>query len=316
MSVQTVKCSACGAPATATRFQRSATCAFCGVTFFIDPDAVPRARFAAALVEWNEQGQVGHDAQRCVGLAGRTWALRTRLARGDSCDVYEGTLARTPTERVVVKILRRGANDDARTRLHHEHDVLARLAASTAPGADTFATRVPNVVARGVVGAGGSDYAGREALVLRWQSGFVHTFAEVREAYPTGVAAHHSAWIWRRVLEVLSFAHRSGVAHGAITPAHLLVHPREHGVLPVGWGRAVEATPSAVAADLRESARAVGFVLDGSDTPVSVAQLLVDVARRPEDHTDAWALRERVGEVARAAFGPPTFIPFEMPGWR
>jgi tRNA A-37 threonylcarbamoyl transferase component Bud32 len=143
----------------------------------------------------------------------------------------------------------------------------------------------------------------------------VHTFEEVREEFPNGVEAHHAPWLWRRILEVLSFVHRSGWAHGAITPAHLLVHPREHGVLPVGWGDAREATPEAVAADVRASARAVGYLLDGSETPQSVAALLIEVSKKPDAHGDAWALREKVGEVARGAFGPPRFMHFAMPGW-
>jgi len=57
------------------------------------------------------------------------------------------------------------------------------------------------------------------------------------------------------------------------------------------------------------------YLLEGSKTPASIAQLLDDVERSPEELRNAWALRERIGEVARAAFGPPRFMPFAMPGW-
>ena len=34
------------------------------------------------------------------------------------------------------------------------------------------------------------------------------------------------------------WTHRAGVVHGAVTPAHVLVHPRDHGAVLVGWGTA------------------------------------------------------------------------------
>ena len=35
----------------------------------------------------------------------------------------------------------------------------------------------------------------------------------------------------------------------------------------------------------------------------------------PRDDTTAWELVERVSEAGRAAFGPPRYVPFAMPGW-
>ncbi|MCC6215456.1 MAG: hypothetical protein IT376_11370 [Polyangiaceae bacterium] len=311
----TAECSRCGAPLTVTRFQREAVCDHCGATVFVDEAAVPRARFARALRAWDEGATRAHGAERCVWIADRPWAIGRRIGVGRRCEVWAATLARDPTERVVVKVLAAGADAVAAQRLQHEQRVLEALVASEAPGAHHHARRLPAVVGAGVVAGAASPLEGRSALVLRWCAGFVHTLVDVREHYPGGVLAEHVAWMWRRVLESLAFAHAAGWAHGALEAAHLLVHAKDHGVLPVAWGAAAPATPEARAADARAAALAVAQVMDGAEVPAAMAALVTEVVRHPAEHADAWALRERVGEVARACFGPPRFVPFPMPGW-
>ncbi len=306
MAVRTVSCSSCGAPIETSRFARSAVCGHCRATVFIDPDAVERARFREAFAWWQDARAQGFAAEDLVRVGQRTWALRQRIGRGRTCDVHAGMLARWPSERVVVKLARIDA--DA-SRLAHEHSILLGLQRSTANGAEHLGMRVPQPVVRGVVDGG--SHGGRHALVLRWASGFVHTLVDVRLAHPRGVSPRAAVWMWRRMLESLAFAHRSGVAHGGLSPARLLVHAREHGVMLVGWGDAREATAAAIAEDLAATARAIDGVLAGADTPRELAAL---VAESPA-YGDAWALRERVGQVAEACFGPPQFEHFPMPGW-
>lgn len=310
MAVRTVSCSSCGAPIETSRFARSAVCGFCRATVFIDPDAVERARFRDALAWWQDPVAQGFAAEDTIRVADRTWALRQRIGRGRTCDVHAGMLARWPSERVVVKLARIDADP---ARLVHEHDTLEVLRRSTANGADHLSMRMPQPVARGVVDGG--SHGGRHALVLRWMSGFVHTFVEVRLAHRGGVSPRAAVWMWRRMLESLAFAHRSGIAHGGIVPARLLVHAREHGVMLVGWGDAREATAAACADDLVATAHAIDGVLTGADTPRELAALVAAVARSPSSHGDAWALREHVGQVADICFGPPQFEHFPMPGW-
>lgn len=313
MGVRSVVCSSCGGPLQASRFARSALCKFCGVTVFIDPNAVERARFRDAFASWQDPAAQGFGGEPSVRVGGRTWALRQYIGHGDGSDVHAGTLARRPTERVVVK-LRRGGDAG---RYERESASLAELQRSTAAGAAHFATRVPQVVVRGVVD-GGTNH-GRAALVLRWTSGFLDTLADVRLAYPQGIDPRASVWMWRRILETLAFAHRSGVAHGGLTPTRLLVHPREHGLMLVGWSGATTASASACAADLAASARAIAGVLEGAATPAALAEVLAQTAELPgiagNPDADAWALRERVGKIATACFGPPRFSTFTMPGW-
>src|SRR5690606_29130924 len=157
--------------------------------------------------------------------------------------------------------------------------------------------------------------------------GFVHTFDDVARAHPTGVGAGHAVWLWKRILELLGWVHASGWVHGAVLPEHLLVHARDHGVVLVGWSRAVRSgaplpaftegarssypaavwngAPATAATDVTMSARAMQRVIagplatGGSDVPRPIRDL-VDAHAADEPPTrGAWALRDRLDEIAR-----------------
>lgn len=76
--------------------------------------------------------------------------------------------------------------------------------------------------------------AQRQVNVIAALDGF-HSLAEVGRAYPDGVDPRDAAWMWRRLLVGLGFAHRAGVLHGAVLPDHVLIHPEEHGLVLVDW---------------------------------------------------------------------------------
>ncbi|GIF35692.1 hypothetical protein [Actinoplanes xinjiangensis] len=44
-----------------------------------------------------------------------------------------------------------------------------------------------------------------------------------------------AAWIWRRLLIAIGWAHRAGVVHGAVLPEHVLIHPGRRGLVLVDW---------------------------------------------------------------------------------
>src|SRR5690606_6533500 len=50
-----------------------------------------------------------------------------------------------------------------------------------------------------------------------------------------------AAWMWRRLLVGIGFAHRTGVLHGAVLPDHVMIHPEDHGLVLVGWCHSVTA---------------------------------------------------------------------------
>jgi len=330
-------CPYCGAPLHPSRFARIATCEYCNSAVHLDEQVISASRFREAHREWVDSGRDGDRSWLAVGRD--HWAPIRLLAHGEFSDVFLADRGRRPTERALLKLLRNG--DDLPV-LEREWTALQELQASTAPGADALAARLPQPIDRGEVRSG--DRAGAHALVLRWAPGFEHTFEAIRTAFPRGVSARVSIWMWRRLLETLAFVHRSGFVHGAVLPQHLLVERGEHGLRLVGYGcaghvgEALTAVvtryegfyPAAMLAeqrlspehDLAMSARCVAYALgadDGTNLPASVPATLRDLVRavgRGEDSGEAWDLRQRVGVVGRELFGAASFHPLTMPGDR
>ncbi len=324
-----LECPNCGASLAPARFARSVICSFCQSTVQVDPSAVSVALFRKALADWNSPKTHGYDSFLSIGES--HWATRRFIARGEISDVYLAERARWPTERVLLKVLR---EPESAPLFDREWGVLEELQQSEAPGAALFTTLVQQPVVRGLVDNG--PYQGRRAMAFRWASGFRQTFEGVRQVYPQGIDPQIAIWMWRRILELLAFLHRSGVAHGAVLPPHILVEDGEHGIRLAGYSAAGEpgaplatmcsrfeqfypARQLSPEADVEMSARAIAFVLGGEGAcvgvPISVPEPLADLVRRVavDGAENAWAVRESVGEVARSLYGPPSFHPLMMP---
>jgi len=334
-----IMCPQCNAPLTPHRFARSIVCSYCGATVQLDEAAVSATLFHEAFRTWNSPQS--YPISSWVSIGNSHWALGTCIAHGDTSDVYIAQRARWPTELVILKILRDRQDIDL---FDNEWESLQALQQSEARGADVFTTLMPQPVIHGDISTG--TFAGKRASIFRWASGFHHTFEKVIQAYPQGISPRASIWVWRRILEILSFIHSSGMVHGAVLPAHLLVQENEHGVRLVGYSFAGKfgknlRTPSqdhesfypsptrlwsklTGQLDIVMSARCMVALLGGDSAtaslPASVPTQVADLVQRialskPDDSVskDAWAIREELGEIARKVFGPSEFIPIVMP---
>lgn len=332
-------CPQCNAPLTPSKFARSVVCSYCGATIQLDETAVSATRFHEAFHTWNSP--TSYQIPSWVSIGESHWALNKSIAHGDISDVYTGQRARWPTELVIIKLLR-DRQDIA--RFDNEWEILQALQQSEAPGANTFTTLIPQPVLHGDITVG--SYIGTRVNIFRWASGFQHTFEAVIQAYPRGIPPRASIWIWRRILEVLSFIHNSGMVHGGILPSHLLVQENEHGVRLVGYGSAGRvgdklrvvssrfesfypqqkhaAITLSTQLDLLMSARCVIAILGGDpktgSLPTVVPKRLAHILQRiamvdPFGSTkeDAWNIRQELGTIAREVFGSPEFIPIVMP---
>jgi hypothetical protein len=332
-------CPQCNAPLAPHRFARSTVCPYCGVVVQFDESTVSAATFHEAFRVWNSPAS--YQIASWVSIGNRHWAVDKLISQGDIADVYSGRLARWPTELVILKILR----DHQEAELfENEWNALRGLHESAAPGAETFISLLPQPVLHGKITDG--MFTGKWVSIFRWASGFYHTFEDVSRIYPQGIPPRASIWVWRRILEVLSFIHASGMVHGAILPAHLLVQENEHGVRLVGYsyagrpGEKLHPTPSQYDAfypqfskskpvlnpqlDIVMSARCVVSILGGDpetgSLPATIPPRLADIVHqialsKPDGaaNQNAWAIREELGQIATAVFGPPQFIPIVMP---
>ncbi|NLF51385.1 MAG: hypothetical protein GX577_09640 [Leptolinea sp.] len=334
-----IMCPQCNAPLTPHRFARSIVCAYCGATVFLEEETISASKFHEAFQIWNTPETYGTASW--ISIGDNHWSVDRLLSAGETCDVFAGRRARWPTELVVLKAARKKQDTPL---LEREWEALKQLQASETPGGETFLALIPQPVRHGI--STGGLCIGQTVNIYRWASGFYHTAADVINAYPQGIPPRASIWIWRRILELLSFIHTSNMAHGAIVPSHLLIQENDHGVRLVGFSRAGRKGQSIEAAagqdkkyypdttqmegrlsnqlDIVMSARCIIALLGGNPAdgsiPDTVPELLVNTIRRTAmaksndpDCQDAWAIREELGHIANMVFGPPQFIPIIMP---
>ncbi len=329
---QALLCPQCGAPLSPSRFAHSVTCTYCGTTVQLDPSQVSAARFHEAYRLWNAPQTHGFSTWLSLGDA--HWAVEHLLGQGEIAEVYAGRRARWPTELVVLKVARQA---DKTSLLENEWRVIQTLQHSTAAGAEVFNRLLPQPVMHGQVTAG--LFSGRKVSIFRRQYGFRHSLQAVMQQYPHGIPPRSSIWLWRRILELLSFLHASGIVHGAILPAHVLVQEDDHGATLIGFGHAGRIGdkapegpadsgpfipqpgpgPLAPSLDLAMSARTVIAALGGDPAstslppavPAPLTETLQRVARlEPTARSEsAWDLREMLGSLAKLVFGPPQFCP-------
>lgn len=305
-------CETCGAPLTAPWEHLVIVCTACGSHNVPGRGVVP--------------AYVPADGRPRLNLGGRTWVIEGRLATGDSSVVYRARWVSRLGEAAVIKVQ---ANDTDGDLLRGEWELLRALRSSPVAGAAHFLSRLPNGIAAGLI----DTDRPRFAAVYGWRSGFVHTLREVGERHPAGVPGPAMVWLLKRLLEVLGFVHRSGVVHGAVTPDHILVHPRDHGATLVGWTSATtggppparpaawlrlyDGLPDGPARDVAMACRCVeavgGWHLPGARRDRAIDAVLREGAAGRS--ADAWALAEALTAASRAAYGPPAYHPLTMPGW-
>jgi serine/threonine protein kinase len=185
----------------------------------------------------------------------------------------------------------------------------------------------------------------RQVNVVAALDGF-HSLAAVKRAHPDGVDPRDAAWMWRRLLAGLGFAHRAGVLHGAVLPDHVMIHPEEHGLVLVDWCYSVPGCyahtdpsgrvpamvdryagwyppevpgrrPASPATDIFMATRCITDLM-GDKAPKAMRSFargctLPAQNRRP---ADAWRLLAEFDELLERLYGPRRFRPFHMPATR
>ena len=300
-------------------------CRRCGLPATLADPAV-----AARPMDLSVNGR-GYRVLDRIGVGSRAAVYRCLLGTGASW--LQGTfkVARDPV---------------ANAGIAREAEALRHLHASDPAG--QFTPFVPAVAESfGYVGARAEPP--RHANVLRLHPDVrspaddLYTLADVRAAYPSGLDARHMAWVWRRLLTVLGFAHSRGVAHGAVLPVHVLVDPADHKLVLIGWGgstlpgRPPLSVPPAVpaaylawvsadrypspAADVRLAARCMADLVGRGDddrpppaVDPAVARHLDRAMHAPA--ADAWQLRAEFDQLIDTLWGPRQFRPLTMPARR
>jgi hypothetical protein len=147
---------------------------------------------------------------------------------GDLCDVFE---AESHIDGLVldsiVKIAHNASDNDL---LQREQRVLEHFVASSIlPEYEPFVTKLVDSFAHD---SGGEA---RQANVIAVPDKGFMDLEKLKTYFPHGADPLHVAWIWRRTLIALGYAHENGIIHGAVFPSHILIHPTQHGVVLADW---------------------------------------------------------------------------------
>ena len=246
------------------------------------------------------------------------------------CTFYEGG----SKQRGVFKINRDSADND---RLVKEAKVLKRL--TEAERYSKFSNYFPHLV-DSFRFVDLEDPTPRQANILRAASG-LYCLQEVKEVYPKGIDPKDMAWIWRRLLVGLGFAHHNDMLHGALLPQNIFIHPQKHGLVITEWSNALVDARGAVntiepltsesanwypkkvltgedlnpGLDIYMAAKSMTYLLgeDLSDKRIRTffnGCTLTNLSRNPQD---AWALLQEFNVLIENLWGPRKFHPFTMP---
>jgi len=287
----------------------------------VHPDVAPAGRSLAATVAFAKLSALwaGRDG-RVLTTKRATYRVGGLIASGDLADLSEvdgGALLKLPR--------RPGDND----LMQAEAAALTTLRTAGEPRHRAYAPRLIESFTH-------EDRAGvrRTANILERAPGFV-SLAAVRRAFPQGLDPRDAAWMWRRLLTGLGWAHRAGVVHGAILPEHVLIHPAKHGLVLVDWCYSVapgatipalvarhrdhyppEVTGKRPATAATDIFMATGLMLRLIAKPPPALRRFADGCgydaprMRPQD---AWHLLKEFDELLEDLYGPRRFRAFAMP---
>ena len=308
-------CPQCGGALPKQARWRTVQCPFCDSSITLAANVVHAAQFRAAWLRAQAAGGGAMASGPALQIQGQTYQVLGQLGSGHGNDIFLAQRLGPLPERVTIKLAQ--ADQDG-VRLQTEARVLQQLQADASPAAAYFSQRLPQPVCV----AQAHTPAGQQhaALVLRHSTGFWGSLDVVRSHYPTGVDARHSIWMWRRILEVLGYVHDIGWTHQRITLDHLLVHPRDHGILLIGWAQAQHhAKPDSAACvrDLMHSAAAIASLLP-TNAPPPLLNFMQNASHDSGfcQHHGACGLDRAIKDLARTVFGPARFVPFTPDGHR
>ena len=155
----------------------------------------------------------------------KTYTASSLLASGDIADIYATTTGE------VLKIARASSDNDL---LDNEAAVLGRFRAKKKTKLNAY---LPPLVEWPIL----RDRGNVRMNVFTHEAGFV-SLADIIAAYPGGINYQDLVWMYKRLLVAIGFAHLNGVIHGAVLPAHVLVHPTGHGAKLIDWCYALDFT--------------------------------------------------------------------------
>jgi hypothetical protein len=305
---------------------------FGDVAFEIAQDAYQEYRMDPGLKGFPP----GYEPEAVVTVAGarKTYTLRALLAAGDVADVHLATAGNDPAKEGGY-LLKTSRQREGSFLLDNERQVLFGLL--RAAGDTTYRNYLPSLIESFPA----RDGSGLRTNVFRHETGW-WTLEQVHAQHPS-LDGRHLAWIFKRLLTVLGFAHAEQAVHAAVLPCHVLVHAANHGLRLVGWGQSARAgrpvkalcpryqswyppevhraEPVSGAADVFLAARCMSYLAGGDPLGEMWPEAVPPPMRRffetcllegPRMRPAAWELIDDFDRMLGRLYGPPKFHPLIM----
>jgi hypothetical protein len=163
----------------------------------------------------------------------RCYSIERPLVRGDLCSLYVASYILADEK--IWGILKVPIKPEDNDLVANEARILKHLCASD--GYEKSRHFVSQLVDTFSYHEEATDIVRRVNVLSHVEK--LYSLQEVREVYTQGIDPKDMAWIWRRLLVALGFAHASKVIHGSVLPTHILIQPKQHGVILIDWSYAV-----------------------------------------------------------------------------
>jgi phage terminase large subunit-like protein len=262
------------------------------------------------------------------------YTLGKLISIGTISDLYSSNLTKdninTPT---LIKITRESRNNDLLT---NEASILKYLRENSQN--DKLVDLIPECIDSFTVPS--TNKILRQANVFSYNNRLI-SLAEVISAYPNGIDPKDMAWMFKRILATLWFAHSKNIIHGAVLPTHVLLNLENHGILLVDWTVSVKDNSHYIKAiDQNYLDYYPKSVFDKqipkSDTDIYMAAMIMikllggdvknkqvpDIIPKPIrliiracilGMDDAMVVHQEFDKVIRELFGQPKFRDFKLP---
>jgi serine/threonine protein kinase len=298
------------------------------ITRFVHPDVNNGSERAKAAFQkvtnlWNKfNGVTEPEKAITITTKHHEYSLSTLLYKGDIANIYKAT---SDVGNVLVKIPRSPKNNDLMQR---EYDALKKFK----EGDDQWKMFVTQGIESFKHRADGLD---RVVNVTQHVQG-LRSLQEVGTVYPNGLDPRDMAWMFRRLLIALGFAHDNGVIHGAVNPEHVLILPEAHGLVLVDWcysstesktipaivpkwkgfypTEVTDKEVPTVGTDLYMTAKTMQFIV--KDKAPTQIRAFFNSALQPAQKSrpdNAWNWLAAYDELIERLYGPRKFREFYMP---
>jgi hypothetical protein len=263
------------------------------------------------------------------------YTIIKHVSTGSISDLYWGTY--TESNRLIDVLLKIPRNPVNNSFMSNEASILQYLREDA--GNEELINLIPECIDTFKL-SGVKDKTIKHTNVFHYYPELV-SLADVISSYHNGIDAKDMAWMFKRILASLWYAHSKNIIHGAVLPPHVLLNLENHGILLLDWTLSIKDNASHLKAidpnfidyypktvserkipdfslDIHMTASTMIALLGGDvkskqipDSVPKPIKLILKACLNGMD--DAMIVHKEFNKVIRELFGQPKFRDFKIP---